>query len=128
MGITRKTKSIGALLSEFEKKSGAISATTLIKSLHSKLNKTTVYRVLDKLEDDGVLHSFLDNNGQKWYAQCEGCTKSGHLDGHPHFQCLECEKIDCLSLDIYIPVIPKREITTSQILIQGKCEACLAKK
>jgi len=128
MGITRKTKSIDTLLSEFENKSGAISATALIKSLHSKLNKTTVYRVLDKLEDDGVLHSFLDKNGQKCYAQCKGCTKSAHIDGHPHFQCFECEKIDCLPLDVYIPVIPKREIKTYQILIQGKCEACLAKK
>ena len=59
MGIIRKTKSVEALLNEFNKSSSAISAKKLIQSLDSKFNKTTIYRVLDKLEDDGVLHSFL---------------------------------------------------------------------
>ena len=58
MGIIRKTKSTAVLLAEFEKSSDAISATDLIRRLHSKMNKTTVYRLLDKLEDDDVVHSF----------------------------------------------------------------------
>ena len=41
-----------------KKNSGGISAIELIDRLKEKLNKTTVYRVLEKLEDDGILHSF----------------------------------------------------------------------
>jgi Fur family ferric uptake transcriptional regulator len=74
MGILRKTKSVKLLVDEFEKHSTAISVITLIERLHLKMNKTTIYRVLDKLEDDGFLHSFLGKNGHKWYAKCSGCS------------------------------------------------------
>jgi len=125
MGIIRKTKSVEVLLNEFNKDSGAISVIELIKRFNSKFNKTTIYRVLDKLEDDGVLHSFLGNNGIKWYAKCNGCSKLKHTDVHPHFQCVTCGKVDCLDLIVTIPKIPNREVIASQILIQGTCEACL---
>ena len=124
MGIIRKTQSVEMLLNEFRESSGAISTVELINRLGLKLNKTTIYRVLDKLEDDGILHSFLGANGIKWYAKCKDCTKSEHTDIHPHFQCVDCGKVDCLSVDIAIPKIPNREVTISQILIQGKCETC----
>ncbi len=124
MGIIRKTKSVEILLDEFKDHSQALSAIDLIQRHHDVLNKTTIYRVLDKLEDDGVLHSFLGVNGIKWYAKCIGCTSSEHLDVHPHFQCLDCGKVDCLGVDVQIPKIPNREIIASQVLIQGKCDAC----
>ena len=65
MGIVRKTKSLDLLLDEFKSETTAISTIELIKILHSKFNKTTVYRVLDNLEDDRILHSFLDKDGIK---------------------------------------------------------------
>lgn len=125
MGIIRKTKSIGLLLDEFEQSSGAISTVELIKRLGNKMNKTTIYRILDRLEDDGVVHSFLGKNGTKWYAKCNGCSESKHEDVHPHFECVECGKVDCLTIDIKIPEIPNRTIVSSQVLIQGRCESCL---
>lgn len=124
MGIIRKTRSIEVLLAEFQNGGDAISAIELIKRLDLKLNKTTVYRVLDRLEDDGILHSFLDKSGIKWYAKCNTCTNSMHFDAHPHFQCINCGKVDCVAIDVQIPNIPNREVVVSQILIQGKCENC----
>ena len=124
MGIIRKTKSVKLLIDEFEKHSSAISVITLINRLDTKFNKTTIYRVLDKLEDDGILHSFLGKNGLKWYAKCNGCSATKHNDIHPHFQCLECGKVDCLDIDFVLPNIPNRKVEVSQLLIQGKCEEC----
>ena len=74
MGIIRKTQSVETLLGEFKNNSGAVSVTELIKRFDSLINKTTIYRILDKLEDDRILHSFLDKNGIKWYAKCNYCT------------------------------------------------------
>jgi len=124
MGIVRKTKSVRLLLEEFEKDSSAISVITLVDRLSVNMNKTTVYRILDRLEDDGVLHSFLGKNGHKWYAKCTSCSGSGHHDAHPHFQCSSCGRVDCLPTDIVIPKIPNRQIDISQVLLQGKCENC----
>ncbi len=124
MGIIRKTKSVELLLNEFEKNSGGISAIELIDRLKENINKTTVYRVLDKLEDDGILHSFHGKKGIKWYAKCNGCSEDKHHDVHPHFECLDCGKVDCLPVNLFIPKIPNRKIIFSQVLIQGKCELC----
>ncbi|WP_158837828.1 Fur family transcriptional regulator [Polaribacter sp. L3A8] len=121
MGILRKTKSVRILLDEFDKNSSAISAITLVKDLSAEMNKTTIYRILDKLEDDGVLHSFLGKNGHKWYAKCIGCSSVAHHDIHPHFQCIICGKVDCLTINI---TIPNRIVEISQVLLQGKCESC----
>lgn len=129
MGVIRKTKSIEVLLEEFKQSSGAISAVELIKRLDKKMNKTTIYRILERLEDDGIVHSFLGLNGIKWYAKCDdSCSKSKHADIHPHFQCTKCGKVECLAIDIKIPKISNHEVTSSQILIQGTCEVCLANK
>ena len=125
MGIVRKTKSLELLLNEFRFETTAITTIELIKRLNSKLNKTTIYRVLEKLEDDGILHSFLAKDGIKWYALCSNCSKSKHDDIHPHFECVECGKIDCIKLEVNIPEIPYHEVLSSQILLQGKCQNCL---
>ena len=125
MGVVRKTKSLELLLNEFKTQSKAISTIELIKRLNSKLNKTTIYRVLENLVDDGILHTFIGQDGIKWYAMCNNCTKSKHEDLHPHFECIECGEIDCLKTEVIIPEIQNRKILSSQILIQGMCEKCI---
>lgn len=124
MGIIRNTKSLKIILNEFNN-SDAISVIELIKRLKTKLNKTTIYRVLDKLEDDGILHSFLGNKGIKWYAKSNCCGASAHFDVHPHFQCLSCGRMDCLPESIVMPKISNREVMRSHVLIQGTCDLCL---
>lgn len=127
MGVIRKTKAVEVLLNEFNNNSVAISAKKLINQFSTSFNKTTIYRVLDKLEDDGILHSFLGKDGLKWYAKCKnGCTSKTHKDSHPHFQCLKCGKVDCLPVIVKIPKILNRKIDISQVLLQGKCENCMA--
>jgi len=125
MGIIRKTKSVESILNEFKTNTEAISAKKLIEQLDYKFNKTTIYRVLDKLEEDGVLHSFLGKNGLKWYAKYKDCSSNNHQYVHPHFQCSYCGKVDCLDVSIRIPKIPNRKIEFSQLLIQGKCQECI---
>jgi Fur family ferric uptake transcriptional regulator len=45
---------------------------------------------------------------------------------HPHFECIDCGKIDCLSIKIQHPTIPNREVVSSQILFKGTCDACFS--
>lgn len=124
MGIKRNTKSVDLLLAEFEKESRGISALELVKRLQAKLNKATVYRVLDKLEDDGVLHSFIGMNAVRWYAKCVGCTVGRHVDSHPHFQCVVCGLAECLPIKVRVEEVPNRKILFSQTLVYGECEQC----
>jgi len=123
MGIIRNTKTLKIILNEFNN-NDAISVIELIRRLNTQVNKSTVYRILQKLEDDGILHSFLSNKGIKWYAKCDGCSEISHSDVHPHFECLSCGRMDCLSESVLMPKISNRKIIHSHVLIQGKCELC----
>ena len=62
MGVVRKTKHLEQLLQVFRQSSDAMSASMLLDSFNAEVNKSTVYRMLEKLEDDGVIHSFLTMN------------------------------------------------------------------
>jgi len=126
MGIIRKTKAVSTVLQIFEEKDEAKSVVHLIDMVGDKMNKTTVYRILDRLEQEGMIHSFNGKDGLKWYAKCKGCSSKHHHDTHPHFQCTECEKVECLSVAIQIPSLKNHTIDTADILLMGKCEACSA--
>ena len=126
MGIVRKTKAVTTVLNIFEEKNEAKSVVNLIELVKGEMNKTTVYRILDRLEQDGTIHSFNGKDGLKWYAKCNGCSAHHHSDAHPHFQCTECDKVECLSLEVKIPTLKNHKVDTTDILLMGQCEDCCA--
>jgi len=126
MGTVRKTKSVNTLLSRLGQTNEAISVVDLVDELQSEMNKTTVYRILDRLEGAGTLHSFIGKDGLKWYAKCEGCSSTHHVDTHPHFQCKDCGKTICLPMDVSIPDIPNHKIESASLLLIGRCENCMS--
>lgn len=125
MKIVRKTKSVDTLMDVFKNNGNALSVVELVDRFKKEMNKTTVYRILDRLEKDGVVHSFLGINGLKWYAKCDSCSHRNHFDAHPHFQCKECGKLDCLTTNVTIPPMPNRKIDFVQVLLVGQCEECV---
>ncbi len=126
MGVIRKTKSVKTLLNEFEQTSDAISVVELVERFQEEMNKTTVYRILERLEDEGMVHSFTGQNGLKWYARCKGCSATHHHDIHPHFQCRNCGKTECISIEVSIPQVPNHKIDSAELILIGQCEDCLS--
>ena len=124
MGIIRKTKSVKAMLKIFEQTNTAISSLELLNRLQQEMNKSTVYRILERLEKGGILHSFTGKDGLKWYAKCLGYSSSSHHDSHPHFQCRICGKTECLAIEVSIPIVSNYQIDTAEILLIGQCEDC----
>ncbi|MCI4667318.1 MAG: transcriptional repressor [Bacteroidia bacterium] len=126
MRIVRKTKSVRIILEQFEHTNEAISVVDLVESLREEMNKTTVYRILDRLDGNGTLHSFMGMDGKKWYAKCKDCFSSTPSTSHPHFQCKVCGKVECLDFDIEIPILPDRRIESAELLLVGMCEQCIS--
>ncbi|WP_109830314.1 Fur family transcriptional regulator [Reichenbachiella versicolor] len=125
MGVIRKTKSVNSLLKLFENSTVAISIQELLDKLGDEMNRTTVYRILDRLEDDGELHSFIGKNGAKWYSKYKCCSNTGCTQVHPHFQCTQCGKTECIDINMEIPQIQDYKIETMSILLTGSCKDCL---
>lgn len=124
MSIKRKTKSVNRILSIFEHKYEALSVVELVQQLKDEMNKTTVYRILERLEKEGTIHSFSGTNGLKWYARCQNCTTHQHNDLHPHFECNDCGKVECLDVNITIPKMNNRYIESANIMLKGQCTDC----
>ena len=127
MGVLRKTKSVNSLINIFDRKNAAISAVDLIEQVSSEMNKTTVYRILERLEEDGLIHSFTGKDGLRWYAPCKGCDSEEHTHNHPHIQCKDCGKMTCLEEEIQIPTVPGFEVSRAEILLIGRCQDCVLK-
>lgn len=125
MAIQRQTTSVKAIWKHFESTLDAQSVVDLVKTFEDRMNKTTVYRILDRFEQEGKLHSFTGKDGLTWYAKCQECSSGHHIDLHPHFQCKECGRVDCLSVSIQVPQVENRTIDQAQVLLLGQCEKCL---
>ena len=125
MSISRKTKTVELVLELFKKVDYAIPVVDVVSTFASKMNKTTVYRILQRLEDCGILHSFVDNHGLKRYAKGDQ-RKSNSTNQiiHPHFLCDDCGISICLPLEISTPSIPNYTINSSDHLYSGQCQDC----
>jgi len=109
----------------FDKKNQAVPVIDLVSIFKKEMNKTTVYRILHRLEDSGVLHSFVDKDGLKRYAKGDQRTSSsGNEVTHPHFLCEDCGISTCLPLKIHTPSIPNYIIKSSEQLYLGQCKDC----
>ena len=126
MGMIRKTKHFQRILAEFSKSHTAISANSLVLRFADTMNKSTIYRILNKLEEDNIIHSFVGLNGLKWYAKCSGCTVKEHNDNHPHFQCEECNEVKCIENVINQPELIGSQFHVKNVLLTGLCNRCFS--
>ena len=125
MSISRNTKTVKLLLKIFNKENNALSVVDLVSIFSKEMNKTTVYRILHRLENSGVLHSFVDKDGLKRYAKGDQRTSSSDDQmTHPHFLCEDCGISTCLPLKISTPSLPNYIIKSSEQLYLGQCKDC----
>jgi len=124
MGIVRKTKAVSTLLNVFDSGMSAVLAVDLVAQLKNEMNKTTVYRALERLESEGIVHSFVGKDGLKWYAKCSDCSSHHHNDVHPHFQCKKCDKVTCLQVEVTIPNIENYTVENASVFLTGVCKEC----
>ena len=125
MSISRNTKTVKLLLKLFDKEKNALSVVDLVSIFSKEMNKTTVYRILQRLEEAGILHSFVGKDGLKRYAKGDQRTSlSGDQITHPHFLCEDCGVSTCLPLKISTPSIPNYIIKSSEQLYLGQCKDC----
>ncbi|MCR5153446.1 MAG: transcriptional repressor [Lachnospiraceae bacterium] len=92
------------------------------------VNRTTVYRNLDRLCETGDLLKFKEPNQDSWYYQYS--SEHDHCDEHMHAQCSVCGRIYHLEKP-FAETFSKKllseyglDIDPSQTIIMGKCSNC----
>lgn len=88
---------------------------------------STVYRLISRLCDEGVLHKHARDGSRKFYYQY---VKSCECEAHLHLQCEGCGKIihmdDTTSEQVLLEVLRKNgfSIDPARALVPGLCSLC----
>lgn len=126
--LQRKTTISSHVLKQLEKSRHPLSVAQIMKQLHKRglnPNKTTIYRILEKLINKNAVAEIAVKNGATYYE-----FSHGH---HHHFICNHCDTIFCLdachveSHDINLSeLLPNQQfkIHSHDFNLYGVCELC----
>ncbi len=96
-----------------------------------EVNRTTIYRNLDRLCANGELMRFKEPNQDAWYYQYS--TEHDHCNKHMHAQCGACGKIFHLDkpfVDAFNDGMLKEyglDVSPADTIILGTCSKCRRK-
>jgi len=102
-----------------------LSVEDIIQAMPIKVNKTTVYRILERFTEKGEVHSVTGKNGKAYYALCDNnCSTSHTIHNHIHFECQQCNEVTCQPNTLNIPALEGFSIKETQFLVIGICNKC----
>ncbi|GHT41080.1 TonB-dependent receptor [Bacteroidia bacterium] len=121
----RNTKSKQLVMNILENTPSALCHEDIEGQLPEKMDRVTIYRILQGFCDDGKVHKITGENGKSYYALCHNCLAGNHHDNHLHFRCLKCETVSCIEEPLVIPKLPSGySIANIACLISGYCPQC----
>ena len=122
LAATEKRLLVVRALAEAE---GPATPQELLATLGARLNRVTLYRILDLLVEHNV--ATRHNAGERAFRYC---LHTGH-ENHAHFTCSRCGHTECLDsggfgadLSELLSHLPMR-VDTAEIRFGGVCQGCL---
>jgi Fur family ferric uptake transcriptional regulator len=89
-------------------------------------DKSTLYRCLVELADAGLL-ARLDAGDHAWRFELKDGEEE-HGTEHPHFVCVDCGKVTCLT-DVEVKISPPKKTSpmgdVTEIFLKGHCKECV---
>ncbi len=102
----------------------ALSHSEIQSSIDGLCDRVTIYRVLERLTDEGLVHKIVNIDGVIKYASCHGCTEK-HSHNHIHFSCQKCKSVTCLEDVKPIFNLPQTyKVSEMNFTISGLCPEC----
>lgn len=123
----RSTATKDAVLSVLSKSGKALSKQSIEKQVGIDIDRATIYRVLNRFCDDGVLHKIVAEDGRQYFAICQHCDEHSHEDNHFHFRCTRCDSIECMETPVHFSLPKGYEVNQVNCLLIGVCKECVSK-
>ena len=111
-----------ALLTEMGK---AMSEDEIEKRITIKVNRTTIYRILNQFCEDGTVHRIVAADGKQYFAVCPGYQDEALAHNHAHFRCIKCQTVECLPTSVDLTVPNGYQVSDANCVISGICRKCL---
>ena len=88
--------------------------------------RSTIFRTLTLLLQQGLIHAIEDGSGAVRYEVCHGHDHCSLDDQHAHFFCTVCQRTFCLhDVGIPHPMVPGGfHVTQVNYLLKGICPTC----
>ena len=120
----RNTDTKAAILNLLKNSKEALSQDMLQAAVGIEADRATIYRVLNRFNEDGVVHRIVADDGKQYFAVCTNCAENKHQHNHFHFRCRNCSKVECLPNEIKIE-LPNGYLAESfNGIITGVCASC----
>lgn len=134
MKQTRNTAARTAILNLIKESEVALSQPAIQHQLNGLCDRVTIYRVLDRLSEEGLIHKIVNVNGVVNYAACNTCSHTNgekgeqtdsHSHEHIHFSCRVCESLTCLDQTIPTFQLPAGFSSEETFFtVSGVCNNC----
>ena len=101
----------------------------ILQTLPNAADRVTLYRTLETLRDAGILHQVQGADGV-WRFCAHELDGGGCPGGHPHFLCLACGSMVCLTgqplqrVEVPVDVL----VQGKQLVVYGLCASCKHEK
>jgi Fur family transcriptional regulator, ferric uptake regulator len=102
----------------------ALSHTEIQAATKGLCDRVTIYRVLDRLVEEGIVHKIVNIDGVVKYANCHTCTTK-HSHNHIHFSCQQCKSVTCLDdVEPTFKLPKKYKVVEMNFTLSGLCPQC----
>ena len=122
----RKTVAREAILKIINTSEVALSQAEIQAILPDGLcNRVTIYRVLDRLVEEKLIHQITNIDGVVNYANCRCCLKEHHTHQHLHFNCEKCMTVTCIDdVEPTFHLPTNYQVNKINFMISGICPNC----
>jgi Fur family ferric uptake transcriptional regulator len=87
-------------------------------------DRVTIYRVLERLIKDDLIHKIVNLDGTTKYASCNHVHEN-HSHNHIHFSCENCKRVTCLDTVVPTFSLPQNyTIKEVNFTLNGLCPNC----
>ena len=127
MKTTRNTTAKSAILELLKNSKEALSHAEIQKLTVDLCDRVTIYRVLDRLVIEDVIHKIATPDGTLKYAACQhNHINKHHVHNHVHFSCEKCLSVTCLDAVEPIYTISENYVVKDMnFTLSGLCPKCL---
>lgn len=120
----RSTPSQDDVMSILVNAKKAMSQDAIVDKMVVEADRATVYRILNRFCDDGLVHRIVADDGKQYFAVCIKCDEKTIPENHFHFRCTTCQTIECLPLKVEFSLPKKYEVQSMNCVLVGLCDAC----
>ena len=121
-----KTKQKDMILKEINQLEKEFTIMDLYERLHHTIGLTTIYRLMDKLVEEGQVQKFPGKGNTTYYQHLKECKKENHF----YLKCSSCGEMihvdcDCVKeLSHHVEKEHGFQLEKNHVLMSGLCKKC----